>query len=93
MSSEIENIVCESRSSEISDMVELVLPKCYDIVDGNLVMIKTDLKTGVVYNEIICHSPITLTGVSQDIDTDEISYEVSFTDFLGHNHKEMYKQE
>lgn len=98
MSSEIENIAYESRSSEISDMVELVLPKealprGYDIIDGNLIMIKTDLKTGAVYNEIICHSPITLTGVSQDIDTDEISYEVSFTDSLGHNHKEMYKQE
>ena len=27
------------------------------------------------------------TGVSQDIDTNEISYEVSFTDSLGHHRK------
>jgi|GEM_PF-1784204 len=79
--------------SEKTDLNEPVLPKEYEIHDESLKVKKVENKTKLEYYETICHSPIMLTGVSQDIDTGEISYEVSFLDSLGHHHKEMYKQE
>lgn len=93
MSNVVEIVVSEPEGSDKSDIIEPVFPEGYEIIDGSLKITKNDYKTGAEYKETICYSPIVLSGVSQDIDTGEISYEVSFVDSLDHHHKEMYKQE
>ena len=87
-----EIIVPEGPINE-NEVTELYLPKGYAISKDGLVLLKYDPKSEEYYPETICHSPISLTGIAQEIDSKEISYEVSFTDVLGHHSKSMYKQD
>ena len=97
----VETVVPELKSDKPDDIktcqcpestIEPILPNGYIVTEKGVIMLNYG-KDGVVTGEVpICHSPIKLTGVSQDIDTHEISYEVSYTDSLGHWHKGMYKQ-
>jgi putative DNA primase/helicase len=75
-----------------SSITETPLPNGYKISDEGLTVDKYDSHTKKWYQDIICYSPIKLTGSSRDIDTGEISYEVSFTDSLGHRRRDMYQQ-
>ena len=76
-----------------SDVTELYIPQGYGISSDGLIINVFNPTTRTYYPETICHSPIYLTGIAQDIDSKEIYYEVSFTDVLGHHSKSMYKQE
>jgi len=75
-----------------SSITETALPNGYNVSDEGLTVEKYHINTKKCYQEIICYSPIKLTGSSRDIDTGEISYEVSYTDSLGHKCKSMYMQ-
>lgn len=90
-SPEVDNDNCQQVEST-ADITEFIIPKGYSVSGECLTMQKFDSKTENMYNETICYSPIYLTGASQDIDTNEISYEVSFTDSIGHQHKSIYMQ-
>ena len=90
-SPEVANDDCQ-RVESATDITESIIPKEYSVSGEGLKLQKFDSKAGNVYNETICYSPIYLTGASQDIDTNEISYEVSFTDSIGRQHKSMYMQ-
>jgi hypothetical protein len=84
----------ESLESEPEESLESEtgLPNHYRISGEGLFVKKYDAKTEQWHEELICHSPIKLTGSSQNIDNGEISYEVTYTDSLGHRHKSMYMQ-